>query len=163
MAEPQHPEDVPAARPPALDRLDALVGSWQLTAYFGAGYFGPGAAPVTGDGGRTVFEWLDGRSFLIQRFTNDHPAAPSGLAVIGVAAGPDAFVQHYYDSRGVARDYQMSLAGGTWRLWREEPGFWQRYTGTFAPGGDTIDGAWEMSADGSDWRHDFRLTYTRIG
>jgi hypothetical protein len=31
--------------------------------------------------------------------------------------------QHYYDSRGVARIYQMSLNDGGWKLWRD-PDFW---------------------------------------
>jgi hypothetical protein len=31
--------------------------------------------------------------------------------------------QHYYDSRGVARIYPMSLNGGGWKLWRG-PDFW---------------------------------------
>ncbi len=29
--------------------------------------------------GRTVFEWLEGRWFLLQRFTSKNPASPSGL------------------------------------------------------------------------------------
>jgi hypothetical protein len=29
--------------------------------------------------------------------------------------------------------------------------------------GDTIKGAWEGSADGQDWEHDFSLTYTKVG
>jgi hypothetical protein len=27
---------------------------------------------------------------------------------------------------------------------------------------DTITGRWESSSDGSDWNHDFDLTYTRL-
>jgi hypothetical protein len=57
----------------------------------------------------------------------------------------------------------MSLDDGSWKLWREAPGFWQRYAGVFAADGKTIEGAWESSADGSEWQHDFRLTYTKIG
>jgi hypothetical protein len=34
---------------------------------------------------------------------------------------PATFEQHNYDSRGVARVYQMSLEGGIWKLWREAP------------------------------------------
>jgi len=25
--------------------------------------------------------------------------------------------------------YQMSLEGAVWKIWREPPGFWSRYTG----------------------------------
>lgn len=108
--------DVPAERPSSLDRLDVLVGQWDMEAAFEAGYFGPGSPPFTGRGGQTTFEWLQGRFFLTQRFVNEHPAAPSGIAIIGAASEPDTFTQHYYDSRGVARTYQMTLTGNLWQL-----------------------------------------------
>ena len=133
-----------------------------MEASFAAGYFGPDVAATTARGGRTTFEWLDGRCFLIQRFVTSQPAAPSGIAIIGAGANPETFAQHYYDSRGVARVYEMSLDGGVWKLWREAPGFWQRYTGQISADGTTITGAWEMSADGRDWKHDFALTYIKV-
>jgi hypothetical protein len=71
-------------------------------------------------------------------------------------------VQHYYDSRGVARTYRTSFDGRTWKIWREAPGFWQRYTGVLTDDGRRIEGAWEASADGRDWKHDFRLSYIRL-
>jgi hypothetical protein len=156
------PGDIPAERPGSLDRLDVLIGQWEMEASFEAGYFGPGTPPFTGRGGRTTFEWLEGRFFLTQRFVNEHPAAPSGIAIIGTGADPQTFEQHYYDSRGVARVYQMSLEGGVWRLWREAPGFWQRYTGEISEDSTTIKGAWAASEDGREWKHDFGLTYTKV-
>lgn len=156
------PGDLPAGRPSALPRLEALLGEWEMEVSFIAGYFGPGSPPIAGRGGRTTFEWLDGEFFLIQRFTVDNPAAPSGIAIIGPGEAAETFSQHYYDSRGVARIYQMSLHDGVWQLWREAPGFWQRYTGVFSDGGTTIKGAWEGSADGSQWKHDFDLSYIKV-
>jgi hypothetical protein len=96
---------------------------------FQPGFFGSGSAAITGRG-QTTFEWLDGRFFLTQRFVNEHPAAPSGIAIIGTSPELGSFTQHYYDSRGVARVYQMTLDGQAWKLWRQAPGFWQRYTGS---------------------------------
>jgi hypothetical protein len=157
------PSDVPFGRPGSLDRLDVLTGQWEMEARFEAGYFGPGSAPITSRGGRTAFEWLEGRFFLTQRFMTEHPDAPSGIAIIGAGTEPDAFTQHYYDSRGVARVYQMSLDGRVWKLWREAPGFWQRYTGVISDDGNTITGAWEASPDGQEWKHDFGLAYIRVG
>jgi hypothetical protein len=158
---PGSPGDVPRERPSSLDRLDALIGQWEMEATFAAGYFGSGSPAITGRSGRATFEWLDGKFFLAERFVTEHPAAPSGIAIIGVSADPEAFEQHYYDSRGVARVYQMSLDGGVWKLWREAPGFWQRYTGVISEDGTTITGAWEGSADGRDWKHDFALAYIK--
>lgn len=60
----------------------------EMNASFEAGYFGPGTPPITGRGGRTTFEWLEGRFFLTQRFVNEHPAAPSGIAIIGAGTDP---------------------------------------------------------------------------
>lgn len=158
---PIEPGDIPTERPAALSRLDVLVGEWDVEASFEAGFFGPGSPAVTARGGRTTFNWLDGEFFLIQRTRAGDPAAPSGIMVIGTGDDPDTFQQHYYDSRGVARVYQMSLNGGMWKLWREAPGFWQRFTGVFSEDGKTIRGAWEKSVDGSAWEHDFDLTYVR--
>jgi hypothetical protein len=57
-------------------------------------------------------------------------------------------LQHYFDSRGVARVYEMSLGDGTWNLERHTEGFSpldlpQRYAGTFSEDGARIEGAWE--------------------
>lgn len=160
---PDNPGDIPTTRPAALQRLDALLGEWDMEAQFEADYFAPGSPPVTARGGRTSFEWLAGEYFLIQRFDVDNPAAPSGISIIGAKGDPGAFTQHYYDSRGVARDYQMSLEEGVWKLWRDAPGFWQRYAGVLSADGRTITGSWEGSSDGNRWTHDFDLNYTKVG
>src|SRR5205823_2128094 len=102
--------DVPQGpRNPALDRLDAFVGEWSMEAVF------PGA-PRTDATARTVFEWLPGDRFLVQRWEVDHPAAPDGIAIIGFDEGRDLFLQHYFDSRGVARIYEMTVEDGAWTL-----------------------------------------------
>jgi hypothetical protein len=155
------PRDVPAARPEALIRLDVLLGEWAMEFSFEAGFFGPGTPAVSG-GGRTTFHWFDGKYFLIQRTSAEDPSAPSGIMIIGVGTAPGTFEQHYYDSRGVDRVYQMTLDMGIWKLWREAPGFHQRYTGVFSEDGNKITGAWEKSVDGSEWKHDFDLSYTKI-
>jgi hypothetical protein len=68
----------------------------------------------------------------------------------------------YFDSRAVSRIYQMSLSDGVWKLWREAPSFSQRFTGTFSDDGRIIRDRWEKSTDGSQWEHDFDLTYTKV-
>jgi hypothetical protein len=134
------PGDIPGGRPGSLDRLEVLIGQWEMAATFEAGYFGPSSPAVTSGGGRVTFEWLEGKYFLTQRFVVEHPAAPSGMAIIGVAEDPESFSQHYYDSRGVARVYQMSLDGGIWKVWRDAPGFCQRFTGVISGDGGRDQG-----------------------
>jgi hypothetical protein len=144
----------------SLKALEALLGDWKLLAGFGD-------TPPTDIGAWVTFEWLPGEQFLVQRWAVPLPEAPDGLAIIG----PDpehegTFLQHYFDSRGVARIYKMSLAEGVWKLWRDEPDFSpldfsQRYTGTFSDDGKTITGAWEICHDGKTWEHDFDLIYTK--
>ena len=95
--------------------------------------------------------------------------APDGLAIIGADPENEGnYLQHYFDSRGVARLYKMSFGDGIWKLWRDSPdfsplNFAQRYTGTVNSDRKTISGAWEICHDGKTWEHDFDLTYTRIG
>ncbi|MFG1696055.1 DUF1579 family protein [Nonomuraea sp. NPDC049309] len=155
------PADVPSDRSPALDRLDALVGEWDTAAIFDAGFFGPGSPEIVGRG-HTTFSWMEGRHFLVQTYTNEHPDAPDGMCVIGLSDRPEVFVQHLYDSRGAARDYLMTLEGGELRIWRDDPAFAQRYRATISADGKTIEGAWEASENGGPWRHDFTLVYTRV-
>jgi hypothetical protein len=114
---------------------------------------------------RTTFEWLAGRRFLIQRWEVDHPDAPDGIAIIGVDSVTRAYVQHYFDSRGVARRYDMVFSNDVWTLQRiaAHPDFSQRFTGRFAASGRSIVGSWESSNDqGTSWSSDFDLTYTRV-
>jgi len=133
-------------------RLEPLLGEWEVE---GTHPIDP-AMTVRG---RTSFEWLDGQQFLVQRWTVDHPDFPDGIAILG--EGESGLAQHYFDSRGVARVYAMSLAGGVWELSRDHPGWSQRFLGKLSDDGRTIAGRWERCTDGSTWELDFRLTYTK--
>jgi hypothetical protein len=146
---------------PELAPLEPLIGEWSVEALF------PGAPP-TDLRGRTVFEWMTGGRFLLQRWEVPIDEAPDGLAVIGPDQDNNAYLQHYFDSRGVARVYAMSVDDGVWRLSRTTADFSpldfsQRFTGTFGDDGPTIRGGWELCHDGSTWEHDFDLVYTRVG
>jgi len=154
-------------RPPrdaALEALDVFVGEWMLAASFPAG--APPALAGSVAAGRATFEWTLGGRFLAQRVEIDEPDAPDSSAIIGVDPEGGAYTQHYFDSRGVARLYAMTIAAGVWTLLRDKPDFTplrfsQRFTGTFSEDGTTIAGRWERT-EGSSWVHDFDLTYTRV-
>jgi hypothetical protein len=145
----------------SLELLEPFVGEWTMAVEF------EGMPPVTDAGARVSFEWLPGERFLIQRWEVPVPEAPDGIAVIGPDPESEGeYLQHYFDSRGVARVYRMSFEDGIWKLWRDEPDFSpldfsQRFTGTFSEDGRTIAGAWEIRHDGKSWEHDFDLTYTK--
>jgi hypothetical protein len=58
----------------------------------------------------------------------EHPDAPDGIAIIGFDADKATLLQHYFDSRGVARVHQMTFADKLWTLQRlaAAPDFSQR-------------------------------------
>lgn len=145
----------------AMSGLQALIGDWDVTADFG-----PIDLP-SDVSARTSFEWLLGRTFVLQRATVDIPEAPDAQMVITPDVDrPGAYLQHYFDSRGVVRVYRMTFDGRTWELTRDEPDFSplefsQRFTGELSEDGNTITGQWEASHADGVWQLDFRLTYRR--
>jgi hypothetical protein len=58
--------------------------------------------------------------------------------------------------------YQMGFNAPEWTMWREAPGFHQRFFGTLAEDGQSINARWEKSDDGTTWEHDFDMIYTRL-
>jgi hypothetical protein len=135
---------------PALEQLQILIGEWTVE-----------VPQFPGQHGRATFEWLDGGAYL--RFQTETPdPAPNATLIIGRDESGEVFTVLYYDSRGVSRVYQMTLANRAWRMWRDAPGFSQRFAGTLSQDGGTIRAAWQKSPDGSIWQHDFDLIYTRV-
>ncbi|HTU60328.1 MAG TPA: hypothetical protein VMF89_17880, partial [Polyangiales bacterium] len=120
-------------------------------------------------------EWLEGQSFLIHRARSDHPDFPDSISIIGAtdqdrvdektrevaASSQSKLTMHYFDSRGVFRVYEVSADAETLRFARLAPGFSQRFTGTFADGGDSLVGRWQVSTDDKSWDDDLRITYRR--
>jgi hypothetical protein len=144
-----------------MERLEPFVGEWSIEA-------GLGEEPFADVGARATWEWLPGERFLVQRWTVPIPDAPDGIAVIGLDESGEAFRQHYFDSRGVARIYAMTFEQGVWTLSRTEADlspldFAQRYRGVFSDDGSRIDGRWEIAHDRETWELDFELSYRRLG
>lgn len=139
-----------APRHPALEALDVVVGDWTIELTHPSF-----DAPVQGE---AVFEWLEGERFLVQRSSNEHPDAPDSIAVIGVMENGE-LAMHYFDSRGVQRVYGVAVDGDEWRMWRDAPGFGQRFSGTI--GAAEIAGQWQLCRDDETWADDLRITYRR--
>lgn len=144
----------------AETKLEVLAGEWEIEIVdqdFGLG--------------RTTFSWSDDGKFLHQLAEGDPPedAPPEWrensplpvTTIMGVDDSTGRMVQLYADARGVFRIYEMSIEDGVWKVWREAPGFNQRFVGRFSDDGRTITGAWEGSEDGVTWTHDFGVTYRK--
>lgn len=147
------------AKHPGQAELEPFIGDWTIEIDF------PGHDAI--DTGATAsFAWLPGGWFIVERWAIAAPEFPDGIAVIGWDNGRNTLLQHYFDSRGVARVYEMSVEGGIWKLTRTKPDFSplefsQRYTGEFSDDGRTIAGMWEIKEPGKDWELDFHLSYKK--
>jgi hypothetical protein len=140
-----------------IEQLEPLIGEWKLEVDL------LGSADVKAT---CAFEWILGGAFLQQRNQVDHPDVPDAVCVVG-PDGQGGFTQHYFDSRGVARVYEMQFKAGRWELLRLNPDFSpldfsQRYVGQFSGDRSRIEGRWESSRDGQNWDLDFQLNYIKL-
>jgi hypothetical protein len=140
-------------RDPALEPFEALIGSWDTEATH------PLFDAVVA--GTTTFEWWEGGHFLVMRSHAEHEQFPDGICVIGAPEEGDGLVMEYFDSRGVRRTYGISLEDGALRIWREAPGFDQRYSATLRP--DRFEGVWQLAETPGEWRDDLKVSYRRRG
>lgn len=142
---------------PALVDAAGLVGHWKMHLYNAAFLPGPDARVV----GSATVDWIEDGSALVMR-QGDASTTPSATWIIGRDEGEPDFLAFYADDRGVSRIYRMSLQASDWRIWRDAPGFSQRFSARIDPDGHTIRGQWEKSSDeGKTWEHDFDLHYIR--
>jgi hypothetical protein len=138
----------------SLKQFDSLVGEWTMV--------GTHPALPSAVHGHSSFEWLREGTLLVWHFDWEHDQGiPSAFSVIGHDDAVEPCSMLYTDERGVARIYQMSLADGVWKMWRESPDFSQRMTGTFSDDDKTITWDGELSRHGSTWEPDLSVTYTR--
>ena len=138
-------------RDPALEPFDALIGTWATEAKHRL------VDEVVR--GSVTYEWLEGGQFLVQRSHNEHELFPDAICVIGAPETGEGLVMEYFDSRGVRRTYGISLDDGVLRLWRDHPGFDQRFSATIAP--DVFEGVHQLAETPGDWQDDLKVTYRR--
>jgi hypothetical protein len=142
------------------DRLDVLVGEWQMDAHWLVG-------------GRARFEWIEDGAFLVQHANAELPADPAeGLVenwpfpittIIGLDDASETFAYVYTDARGVSRVYDMTLDEREWKIsGRRKPDLFQRFLGRVSDDGQTIDSRWEQSPDGTNWELDFEMKYSKV-
>lgn len=143
---------------PVLEALTPLVGLWIAEIRWSEETHkligGPRSVrtPVS-------FNWIEDGSFLVHRIGTD--TSPTARWIIGADESSLDFAVLYSDDRQVSRLYNMSLREGVWKVYRKAPGFHQRFTGHFSADQKTIEARWEKSSDGTDWKLDFDITYTK--
>jgi hypothetical protein len=138
----------------SLKQFDVLIGEWTMV----------GTHPQLPSAvhGSSSFEWMKEGALLAWHFDwESGQGIPNAYSIIGHDDAVEPCSMLYTDERGVARIYQMSLADGVWKQWRNAPEFSQRMTGTFSDDGNTITCEGELSRDGSIWEPDLKVTYTR--
>jgi hypothetical protein len=140
-----------SGRDAALEPFDALIGTWDTEAKHRL------VDEVVS--GSVTFEWWEGGHFLVMRSYADHELFPDGICVVGAPEEGDGLVMEYFDSRGVRRTYCVSLEDGVLRMWRDAPGFDQRYSATLGP--DRFEGMFELAESPGDWQEDLKVTYRR--
>jgi hypothetical protein len=143
---------------PALERLRVLAGEWNLEITDMS--FEEDKNTIVR--GHASFEWMEGGAFLLERSEIPDTDFPRSTSIIGPDDSAETYSMLYFDSRGVSRIYQMSFNGEEWKLWRDFPGFSQRFIGTFNKERNLITARWEKAEDGSNWELDFKLTYTKV-
>jgi len=140
-------------RDPALEPFEALVGTWDTEVKH--------RLVEETVSGEVTFEWLPGGHYLVMRSHVDHDLFPDGLCVIGAPEDGDGLLMEYFDSRGVRRTYGISLEDGILRMWRDAPGFDQRYEATIAP--DVFEGVFQLAETPGEWQDDLTMVYRRRG
>jgi hypothetical protein len=142
---------------PALKELEPLIGDWTME--LSNASFLPDPSEIIR--GSSRFEWIEAGNFLVNRQGSNQAGAPHATWLISRDDASSQYSVFYFDDRQVSRIYAMSFSEGVWNLWRNAPGFSQRFEGKLSEDGNRIQACWENSVDGKVWKHDFDLTYTK--
>ena len=143
----------------ALSPLEVLFGRWDVQIRWSPKTHEMVGGPITVHAS-AQFDWIEDGHFLIQRQGANGGPSEARLLMGGDDTSGE-FSVLYGDGRGVSRVYQMSFGDRVWRMWRNAPGFNQRFEGRLSTDGRTIEAHWEKSTTGDTWEHDFDLTYTK--
>jgi hypothetical protein len=140
----------------ALAPLDRVVGTWTVT---GSHPYFPGRTL----GGNVTFERIEGGAFLRMHSKMVDPEFPEGVAIFGTDGDDGTCTMLYFDTRGVARKYDVEVRadGFTWS--RNSPQFSQRFRVTFADDGSRMESEGTMKKGDGAWEPDLRLSYVRVG
>jgi hypothetical protein len=131
-----------------MSPLDRLPGTWNLTMHHA-----DIAEPVIG---RQQYEWVLDGAFLQLRLAYERPDFPDALALFS----PQRY--HYFDVRGVVRDFDVTLSDDGWSTINITDDELSQRTTAQLTDDDTIEVTGQRSTDaGTTWEPDFTMTLTR--
>ncbi|MBA3390715.1 MAG: DUF1579 family protein [Actinomycetota bacterium] len=145
----------PAEPNPALDRLDVMVGTWDLR--------GRESGPDGDIHGQVVFEWMEGGFYLVQRVDIEHIGRRiKGVEYIGYDEFNENLKSYFFGNTGpgpfggVALEYVWEVSDDTLTIWGGFVGSPASFKGKFSDDGNTITGGWEWPGGG------YAATLTRV-
>jgi|SRR5579872_1230413 len=142
---------------PAIKELEPLIGDWTME--LSNASFLPDPSAIIRVTSR--FEWIEDGDFLINHQGDKKGGEPHATWLISRDESSPDYTAFYFDDRQVSRVYGMSFGKGVWKLWRNAPGFSQRFEGKLSEDGNTLRAFWENSVDDKLWKHDFDLKYVK--
>src|SRR5437588_6617674 len=146
-----------------MNEFDPLIGTWH------------GEGEIPSEPRMKISEAVTSErlgKFIVFSSIAEPAEVPDSISIIGGAPDGEPQPMHYFDARGVKRQFLMTLAGSRWTIWRapgedwngpDRPGFNQRFIGEISADGKTIEGRWErgMGDAGDEWGIDFPINYFR--
>jgi hypothetical protein len=142
---------------PMLADLGFLVGDWSM-AISNASFL---EAPDDVVAGMVEITPIESGMLLAMRQASESGGPPLASWVIGRDASEAEYTVLYTDDRPVSRVYAMAFGDSELRIWRDDPGFSQRFTARVTGDGRSIEGHWEKRTSGGVWEHDFDVAYRR--
>jgi hypothetical protein len=127
----------------AIDRLDVLIGSWEVTGRSA----GADHDDITGD--LTVTPILDGRMLQLTGGMRHNDTKIRSVELIWHDEATGGFPAHVYTGSGAPLDYRWDRDGDT----LIHAGLGMTYTGTISADGTTIAGSWNPDPDRPDMAH----------
>jgi hypothetical protein len=135
----------------ALEDLRFLDGPWEMELSQATFLSEDEIVRVT-----ATFEFIDDGRLLAFR------QGDAATWVIGRDDSSPVYTVLYSDGRGVSRVYTMTLDGETWKIWRDDAEFSQRFEAVVSSNQELVSGRWEKRHGGGAWEHDFAVTYRRL-
>ena len=141
--------------PVHLRELGHLVGTWNVKLRWSEATHRLVGGPIEVDMVIKI-QWLDASPWI-------HYWMGPAHWLIGGDEGRQEFVVLYTDGRPSPRVYRMTFNRGLWKIWRDAPGFRQRFEGRLTKNGRRIEARWDKAEGRKGWARDFDLTFVRAG